>query len=209
MQILQIKKSRSNDQVWLTFDDGSYLPFKIDDVVLEKLKINQEVDFNRLCELSLKFLLNNYALRQIAISPKIGAIILPKLKNQARYYIKKYLPAGRQVILNTDQIITEIINYLENNNWLDKVAYAKFLIKKHYKKSKRYLEQLFSFYHLDKNLLINNDKDNLKTLLLKKVTKLPNPLDFKTKNKLIQSLLQKGFAYSDIKSVIDEVLTIR
>jgi len=203
MQILQVKKSRSNDKIWLTFDDGSFIPFKLDDYVLEKLKIGQEVDFNRLCQLSLKFLLNNYALRQIAISPKIGAILIPKLKNQARYYQKKY-----NIIAGSSQIIDETINYLEANNWLDKTAYAKFLIKKHSKKSKRYLEQLFNFYHLDKTLLINNDKVNLKNLLLKKISHISKPLDFKTKSKLMQSMVQKGFAYSDIKSVIDETLHI-
>lgn len=205
MQILQIKKSRSNDQVWLSFDDGSYLPLKIDDIVIHKIKIGVIDNYDFLCELSLKFLINNYALRQIAISPKIAAILIPKLKNQARYYTKKYsLPS-----INFNQIITDTINYLDSNNWLDKNNYAKYLLKKHHKKSKRYLEQLFSHYSLDKTLLNNNDKDIIKNLLLKKINKLSKPLDFKTKNKLIQSLLQKGFAYSDIKSVIDEVLTIR
>ena len=201
MQLIQIKKSHSSDKVWLTFDDGSFIPFKVDDVVIYKLKTNTEVDFDLLSQLSLKFLLNNYALRQIAISPKISQILIPKLKNQARYYQKKY----GLIISNSELIITEIINYLNQNNWLDTTAYANFLLKKHHKKSKRYLEQLFSFYHLDKNLLINNDQDNLKNLLLKKINKLPKPLDFKTKNKVIASLVQKGFAYSDIKFVIDEI----
>lgn len=201
MQILQIKKSLSSDKVWLTFDNGNFIPFKIDDVVIYKIKTGIEVDYNFLSQLSLKFLLNNYALRQIAISPKIGEILIPKLKNQARYYQKKYSYPD----IDSSQIISEIINYLDEKKWLDKVAYAKFLIKKHYKKSKRYLDQLFSFYHLDKSLLTNNDKENLKSLLLKKNSKLSNPLDFKTKNKLIQSMVQKGFAYFDIKSTIDEI----
>ena len=203
MQLTQVKKSRSSDKVWLTFDDGSFVPFKLDDYVLEKLKIGDTVDFDHLCELSLKFLINNYALRQIAISPKIGAILIPKLKNQSRYYIKKYSFPD----LNSSKIIDEIINYLENNNWLDQTAYAKFLLKKNQKKSKRYLEQLFSFYHLDKTLLnSDSDRDNIKNLLLKKMSHISKPLDFKTKTKLIQSLIQKGFAYNDIKSVIDESL---
>jgi len=201
MKLLQIKKARSSDKVWLNFDDGSFIPFKIDDVVIEKLKTNQEVDFNRICELSLKFILNNYALRQIAISPKIGQILIPKLKSQSHYYIKKY----RFPNINPDQIIKDTVNYLEEKQWLNKNIYANYLLKKHHKKSKRYLEQLFSSYHLDKSLLLNNDKDNLKNLLLKKISKLPNPLEFKTKSKLMQSMIQKGFAYSDIKSVIDEL----
>jgi SOS response regulatory protein OraA/RecX len=200
MQILQIKKSLSSDKVWLTFDDGSFIPFKIDDVVIYKIKTGSDIDFNFLCQLSLKFLLNNYALRQIAISPKIGVILLPKLKNQARYYQKKYSFPD----INSQNIINETIDYLDEKGWLDTEAYAKYILKKNYKKSKRYLEQLFSFYHLDKSLLINNDKENLKVLLLKKISKLPNPLDFKTKSKLIQSMVQKGFAYFDIKSIIDE-----
>lgn len=201
MQLLQIKKSQSSDKVWLTFDDGSFIPFKMDDIVVHKIKTGIIDNYEFLCELSLKFILNNYALHQIAISPKIGAILVPKLKNQVYYYINKY----NLIVSNSDSIITDTINYLDEKGWLDKTAYAKFLVKKFSKKSKRYLEQLFSFYHLDKTLLLNNDKDNLKNLLLKKISKLPNPLDFKTKSKLMQSMVQKGFAYSDIKSVIDEI----
>lgn len=201
MQLLKISPSRSSDKVWLTFDNGSFIPFKIDDVVIYKVKTGLIDNYNFLCEQSLKFILNNYALRQIAISPKIGAILLPKLKNQGRYYIKKY----NLVVTNPDQIVTDVITYLDDKNWLDKSAYAKFLVKKHHKKSKRYLEQLFAFYHLDTALLQNNDRDIIRDLLVKKINKISNPLDFKTKNKLIQSLSQKGFAYSDIKSVIDEI----
>ncbi len=201
MRLLQISPSRSSDKVWLTFDDGSYLPFKIDDVVIHKVKTGDVNNYQLLCELSLKFLINNYALRQVAISPKIASILLPKLKNQIKYYCKKYNILNS----NTNTIVDDTINYLDNKGWLDKNNYAKFIIKKHHKKSRRYLEQLFSFYHLDKTLLSsNNEKDNIKNLLLKKTNKLPKPLDFKTKTKLIQSLIQKGFAYNDIKSVIDE-----
>lgn len=206
MQLQQIKKSHSSDKVWLTFNNGSFVPFKIDDVVLERLKINAEVDFPHLCELSLKFLINNYALRQVAISPKIASILVPKLKNQVRYYQNKY----NFYESNYDGIISDTINYLYDKGWLDCDAYAKFIIKKHHKKSKRYLEQLFSLHHLDKSLLnASDDKNNIKILLLKKISHLAKPLDFKTKNKLFQSLIQKGFAYSDIKSVIDEISQIR
>lgn len=204
MQLNQIRSSRSSDKVWLTFDDGSFIPFKIDDVVIHKIKIGTIDNYDFLCELSLKFLLNNYALRQIALSPKIREILLPKLKNQIYYYSKKYTFPS----LNGNQIIDQTLNYLEDKGWLDKNSYAQFLIKKHHKKSSQYLNQLFSFYNLDKTLLINNDQDNLKKLLQKKLSKLPNPLDFKTKNKLTQSMVQKGFAYSDIKSVIDEILSV-
>ena len=204
MQLLQIKKSHSSDKVWLTFDDSSFIPFKIDDIVIHKIKVGSEIDHDLLCQLSLKFLLNNYALRQIAISPKNRAIFIPKLKNQVRYYQKKYSFPN----INSSQIIDDTISYLESNNWLNQDNYAKFLIKKHYKKSKRYLEQLFNFYHLDKSLLTNNDKVNLKNLLLKKMSHISKPVDFKTKTKLIQSLIQKSFAYNDIKSAIDETLTV-
>lgn len=202
MQLLKISRSRSSDKVWLSFDDGSLIPFKVDDIVIHKIKPGVIDNYDFLCELSLKFLINNYALRQISISPKIAAILVPKLKNQAQYYQKKYhLPA-----LNSSQIIDETINYLDSKGWLDPAGFAKSLLKKHHKKSKRYLEQLFSFYHLDQSLLsFNTDKDNIKKLLEKKMSHLPNPLDFKTKTKLYQSLVQKGFAYNDIKSVIDEI----
>ncbi|MFA7301255.1 MAG: RecX family transcriptional regulator [Candidatus Shapirobacteria bacterium] len=200
MQLLQIKKSTSTDKVWLTFDDGSFIPFNMDDLVIHKIKIGIIDNYQLLCELSLKFLLNNYALRQIAISPKVRQILAPKLVNQAKYYQTKY-----HLNVSYAQIIENILSYLDEKGWLDSIAYAKFLLKKHSKKSKRYLEQLFAFYHLDKTLLISNDQDNIKKLLLKKISHLSNPLDFKTKNKLIQSLVQKGFAYSDIKFVIDEI----
>jgi len=204
MQLIQIRPSRNNDKVWLTFDDGSFIPFKIDDVVVYKIKIGPVDNYDFLCELSAKFLINNYALRQIAISPKIRQILLPKLKNKIYYFSKKYNFQN----LNAIQIIDQNLDYLEGQGWLDKNSYAKFLIKKHHQKSKQYLQQLFSFYNLDKTLLSSNDKENLKKILQKKISNLSNPLDLSTKNKLIRSMVQKGFAYSDIKFVIDEILSV-
>ena len=60
MQLLQIKKSRSSDKVWLTFDDGSFIPFKMDDVVIHKIKTGIVENYNLLCELTLKLLITSF-----------------------------------------------------------------------------------------------------------------------------------------------------
>ena len=81
----------------MIFSDNSYLPFFIDDVVKFSLQKNQTLDeekFSQVIFAALFYLGWEYALRQVAISPKTEKIISQKLK---LFFIKRgryemYLP---------------------------------------------------------------------------------------------------------------------
>lgn len=206
LQLQKILPSRrTKNRVWLIFNDSSKLPFFIDDVVILNLKIGQIIDdgfFNKIKEASLFYLLYNYSLNQIALSPKISRVLSPKIKQKIYFYQKKYHLDGDFSFL-TDKII----NKLSEKKLLDEEAYSAYLLRKNKGRSRQYLSQLFNYYHLEFPLDYNShDQDILKNLLLKKNVLSLNLSEIAVKNKLFASLMRKGFAYSDIKSVIDELI---
>ena len=78
LTLTDIKTSRIPNRVNLTFSDQSYLPFFIDDVVKLSLTKNQSISpeiFDKIVSASLFYLGKEYALRQVAISPKTQKII--------------------------------------------------------------------------------------------------------------------------------------
>ncbi|PIU73245.1 hypothetical protein COS78_03395 [Candidatus Shapirobacteria bacterium CG06_land_8_20_14_3_00_40_12] len=209
MILQQIRPSKSSEKIYLLFDNGNILPLKLDDYVLEKLKSGQVITdslFDRLSTLSLTYLLKNYALRQIAVSPKIETVLRPKLNRQIDIYFHKFSFAP----IDTQPIITDLIDYLNQKKLLDPTAFASYLINRNPSKSLHYLHQLFSHYHLDLSLLISltDDLNKIKKLIIIKTKSISKPMDFKTKTRLIGFLTRKGFAYSDIKTAIDEIVKV-
>lgn len=209
MILQQVRQSKSPEKIYLLFDNGNLLPLKLDDYVLEKLKPGQIITpplFDRLSTLSLTYLLKNYALRQIAISPKIESVLHPKLLRQVSFYFHKFSFSP----VDASPIISGVIDYLNQKNLLDPSVYASYLIRRHQGKSRSYLRQLFSHYHLAPSLLPppTADLDKIRILIYKKTKSISKPMDFKTKTRLIGYLTRKGFAYYDIKTVIDETAKV-
>jgi len=209
MILQKIKRSKSPEKIYLLFAGGNLLPLKLDDFVLTKVKIGTEIDhslYSRLSALSLHYLLLNYALRQVAISPKIETILHPKLNRQTNIYLHKFSYSP----IDTSKIINDVLAFLNQKNLLDHAAFAGYIIRRHQSKSQNYLRQLFFHHHLDPSLLpsVTDDLSKIKKLIVKKLKTSPKAMDFKTKNRLIGFLSRKGFAYNDIKTVIDELLSI-
>ena len=129
MQIASIKTSKIPNQVWITFSDSSFIPFFIDDVVKLSLTKNQEIDDSKLesiIKASLFFKGREYALRQIAISPKIDKIIHQKL----RLFFQKICFKYKIKYQDINKIINEIIDYLNSKNLLDKQSFIDYFIQK-------------------------------------------------------------------------------
>lgn len=204
-QLLQILPSRrTNNQVWLIFKEKIRIPFFVDDVVNLHLKSYQEIDaelWQKIQETSLYYLLYNYTLRQIALSPKIASILIPKIRQKLYIYLKKYHLSGDFSFL-IDQVIAKV----ESQNLLDESSFAKYLLRKNSHRSRQYLSLLFSHYHLDfPEDFSNCDIENIKSILIKKNILSQNLLESSAKNKIFSSLSRKGFAYNDIKTAIDEL----
>lgn len=205
LQLQKILPSRrTKNRVWLIFSDSSKFPFFIDDVVIFNLKTGKIIDddlFSKIKESSLFYLLYNYSLNQVALSPKIARVLSPKIKQKLYFYQKKYHLDG-----DFSFLIDQIIDKLSEKKLLNEDSYIAYLLHKNKGRSRQYLSQLFNYYHLQfPSDFVSRDQDILKNLLLKKNVLSLNLSETAVKNKLFSSLMRKGFAYSDIKSVIDEL----
>lgn len=212
LTITNIKASRIPNRVNLSFSDGSYVPFLIDDVVKLFLQKNQQIDetkLNQIISASLLYLGQEYALRQVAISAKTQKIISQKLKLFFIRIAQKYKHFSG---FKFDLIILSIVDNLNSKNLLNQTDFVKsFLAKNHYKSANQIKFLLSqkgvdtSFLKLDKT----NDINSINRILAKKKITRQVLNDFKAKNKLYASLFRQGFEISDIKAAIDDYLSLQ
>ena len=210
--LTNIKTSRILNRVNLSFSDDSYLPFFIDDVVKLSLQKNQSIDdekFLQIISASLSYLGREYALRQVAISPKTQKIISQKLK---LFFLKTGRKYKHFIGFKTDQIIFTIIDDLNSKNLLNQADFVKSFIAKNHRKSANQIKFLLSQKGVDvSNLKLEktNDINSIKRILAKKRVTPELLKDFKAKNKLYASLFRQGFDISDIKAAIDDYLSLQ
>lgn len=134
--------------------------------------------------------------------------------------IKKYLQNKLKQLLNEvenipNSIIKDVIERLINNNYLNDEEYAKFIIRSKIEKKSR--NQIIKYLMSkginvseidDKEFNNHNEDDLIKKEIEKKIRILSNKnlSPIKLKQKVIQSLIQKGFGYSQILKQIDDKL---
>lgn len=210
MQLISLKASKINNRLWLTFSDNSYLPFFIDDVVKLSLSKNEQIDDSRYLQIlntSLTYLAREYALRQIALSPKTEKIIKQKLslyfkKVKAKYKIN-------HSSLNSSEIIDHVVKELIDKKLLNDQDYINYFVKRNYKKSKQQILYSLRQQGLSSDLLseisFDQDSDQEKILhyLSKKKINIEDITDFNEKNKIKAKLYRQGFSLSDINSIFD------
>jgi len=204
MQIVAINPSRRSSQVWLKFDDQSFIPLRVDDIVI--LKIKKLIDlsddqYQNILSHSVRFLLLEYCLRQIASSPKVESILRRKLRIYNQKIIKKYN-------YPSDTIITElekVINKINELNLLDEQKYVDYVVRKYPKKSVSEINYLLNSFGVSQKINVSSDTEitKIKEIITKKY-KSVDLADYNTKNKIISSLYRKGFALEFIKTAIDE-----
>lgn len=205
MQIILIGKSRSPNLVWLKFDNNSLLPLKIDDIVvlgLKKFVPLSDDEYTQIQHKSAEFLLFEYALRQIAISPKTKKILHQKLLNYCQRINQKFnYPLD---LLN--QLTATTLDNIVSRGLIDDSAFIDSYVRRHPKMSQvqiKYTLQNLGVVVPSSFQNQTSDVDKVKQILIKKY-KNANMTDFKTKNKIIASLYRKGFALGDIKTAIDD-----
>lgn len=216
MQIISIKVSRIPNRVWLTFSDHSFIPFFIDDVVKLSLVKNQEINESKLeliTKTALQFVGREYALRQIAISPKTEKIINQKLKLFFQKTIFKYKINTNN--LNLSDINQQIIKYLKDKKLLNDQDFINYFIKRNHKKSRQQIIYSLQQFGVDSsflssiNFIQENDINKIKNLLNKKNIDKSKLTDFNEKNKIKASLYRRGFNISDINTAFDDWLNFR
>ena len=212
MDLTNIKTSRIPNRVNLIFSDGSYLPFFIDDVVRLKLVKNQALDPDQLDQIistSLSYLGREYALRQIAISPKTETLISQKLRI---FFIKKTQKFKLFSQANFLNIAKGIIQDLKDKNLLNQKDFVNYFINKNKSKSASEIKFLLRQKGVDLSevdIPVGNEIGSIKKILAKKRVNRELMADFNYKNKLYASLFRHGFQISDIKAAIDDYLSLQ
>lgn len=215
LQLSNIKASRINNRVNLIFSDGSYLPLFIDDVVKLSLHKGQEID-QKLYEIikntSLLYLGREYALRQIAISPKTEKSLKLKLKLFFQKIRKKFnLTTSDSIFIIIDQIISD----LNSKNLLNQTNFVSYFINKNHHKSKTEILYLLSQQGIEITSEITNqlssddDYQLIEKYFDKKKVSADSLKDFNYRQKIITALFRRGFKLSDIKAVIDARLNLK
>lgn len=216
MQIVSIKASKTPNRVWITFSDSSFIPFFIDDVVKLSLVKNQEIDeskFQLIVQTCLSFTGREYALRQIAISPKTEKIINQKLKLFFRKTILKYKINTNN--LSLDNISHQIIQELKDRKLLNDQDFIDYYLKKNSKKSHQQIVYSLQQLGVNSELLSliefnqTSDIDKIKKILTKKNIDKSKLTDYNAKNKVKASLYRRGFNLSDINRAFDDWLNFR
>jgi len=212
MKILNIKTSRIKNRINLVFSDENYLPFFIDDVVRLSLTKHSNIDelkLNQIKSSSLYYLGKEYALRQIAISPKTEKILSFKLKIFLNRSTKKFKLLSGCVV---DPIVRQIIDELKVKKYLNESDFVAYFIKKNKSKSVIQIKYLLEQQGVNvSNLKISptNEIETIKNILTKKKLNQKLLSDYNYKNKLYASLFRKGFTISTIKAAIDEYLSLQ
>lgn len=205
MQIITISSARLPERVWLKFDDDSLLPFKVDDVVLLKLKKFIDLsstEYETVQKYSASYLLYEYAIRQLAISPKTRLALDQKLRLYSRKIIFKYNYPSKLV----SSLVPVTLEKIDEKGLINDDEFVAYYIRRHPHKS--LMDIKFSLQHLGVDLkdhphLFVSEKDKIRTLITKKL-RHQDLTDVNTKNKLISFLCRKGFALGDVKTIIDE-----
>ena len=212
LSLVNIKVSRIKNRVNLVFSDKNYLPFFIDDVVRLSLAKNQELSpeiLDQIKSLCLLYLGKEYALRQIAISPKTEKILFYKLKIFLFRTTQKFKLLSS---IPTDLIASQIITQLKDKKLLNESSFVDYFIKKNKSKSVTEIKYLLKQQGVDissLNLSSQNENQSIIKILSKKNVNQELLSDYGYKNKLYASLFRKGFSVSSIKTAIDEYLTLQ
>ena len=210
--LTNIKTSRVPNRVNLIFSDDSYLPFFIDDVFKLSLQKNQTIDeekFSQIISAALFYLGREYALRQVAISPKTQKIISQKLK---LFFIRTSQKYKHFSGFDFNSIISSIIADVNSKNLLNQDDFIKSFVAKNHRKSATQIKFLLAQKGVDVSSLKldkSTDVDSIKRILAKKRITLEIIRDFKAKNNLYASLFRQGFEISDIKAAIDDYLSLQ
>jgi len=211
-QLVSIRLSpRFPSKALLSFSNQSTLPLDLKNLKQFNFKTGQKINpvlFSGLCLLSFTPLLQNYALRQIAISAKSQKEITLKLARFLSQLVRKHQVKN---FTKSDLLISQTIAFLNQKKFLQPTDFVDAVIRKHPYKSASYLRRFLIHHQIDPNLLppqtVSPDcqKQIIKNIIKKKYQKY-DLSDFKQKNKVISALYRRAFSYSDIKLAIDDLL---
>lgn len=210
--IIHKKINRTGRSFVLTIQNGQTFYLSLNSDIYSKFRPGDSLtdeQIQHLSATSLENLLNEYALRQIAISPKNRQILHQKLQQKLPFFIKQY----KYVLLDTGQIITKIIDKLATQNLLNESDFASYLLSRHKNKSsffqKRILRQKGIDSDIVSNLFSRPDSSGQIALITNLVNKYrlryQNMPKYQQNQKILNLLYNRGFPLSLAKPIVDQI----
>ena len=149
--------------------------------------------------------LSEYALRQIAISPKTSYLLRQKLKI--------YCQKNRLRAPNT---IAKVLKKIENKGLLNDQKYVEYYLRKYPKKSHNLVKLELGHRGISRQLIEKlvhynaaQSENAIVLLLTKKKITAALMADPREKNRILSMILRKGFSLNEAKSAIDAYLKNR
>jgi SOS response regulatory protein OraA/RecX len=168
-------------------------------MVLKKFTSLSDDLFLKIQTNSAKFLLTEYSLKQITISPKVRKLLSQKLRQYSQKINRKFdYPDG--LVLG---LIEEVLDKIDSLGLLDESQFVDYFVRRHHRQSATQINYQLKLLGINQKVTTENEIDNIKSILQKKYQS-SDFSDFKTKNKITANLFRKGFALGDIKIAIDD-----
>lgn len=205
MQVTNINYSKSKEVFEVVFEDETKLLLNYN--IFEKYKVSVEMDFSETEILEMKYFSDIERAKSRAINYISGKL---KTKYEVRLKLKENGFA--------EDIIDEVLDILENEEYLNDRVYCEIFIEDKKKLNgygKNKIKTLLIQKGISKNILedyldefeYDEEFDNALKMGIKKLNILSNEEDnFKKKQKIINYLAYRGFGFDVINDVLKEIL---
>ncbi len=205
MQVTNINYSKSKEVFEVVFEDETKLLLNYN--IFEKYKVSVDMDFSEAEILEMKYFSDIERAKSRAINYISGKL---KTKYEVRLKLKENDFA--------EDIIDEVLDILENEEYLNDRVYCEIFIEDKKKLNgygKNKIKTLLIQKGVSKNIFedfldefeYDEEFDNALKMGIKKLNLLSNEEDnFKKKQKIINYLAYRGFGFDVINDVLREIL---
>ena len=205
MQVVNINYSKSKEVFEVVFEDETKLLLNYN--IFEKYKVSVDMDFSEDEILEMKYFSDIERAKSRAINYISGKL---KTKYEVRLKLKENGFA--------EEIIDEVLNILEKEEYLNDKIYCEIFIEDKRKLNgygKNKIKSLLIQKGISKNIFedfldefeYDEEFDNALKMGIKKLNLLSNEEDkFKKKQKIINYLAYRGFGFDVINDVLKEIL---
>lgn len=205
MQVTNINYSKSKEVFEVVFEDETKLLLNYN--IFEKYKVSVDMDFSKAEILEMKYFSDIERAKSRAINYISGKL---KTKYEVRLKLKENDFA--------EDIIDEVLDILENEEYLNDRVYCEIFIEDKKKLNgygKNKIKTLLIQKGVSKNIFedfldefeYDEEFDNALKMGIKKLNLLSNEEDnFKKKQKIINYLAYRGFGFDVINDVLREIL---
>ena len=205
MQVTNINYSKSKEVFEVIFEDETKLLLNYN--IFEKYKVSVDMDFSEAEILEMKYFSDIERAKSRAINYISGKL---KTKYEVRLKLKENDFA--------EDIIDEVLDILENEEYLNDRVYCEIFIEDKKKLNgygKNKIKTLLIQKGVSKNIFedfldefeYDEEFDNALKMGIKKLNLLSNEEDnFKKKQKIINYLAYRGFGFDVINDVLREIL---